>query len=185
MNARKQMSKSPAPLSQHEAEQIDANWRATNYLAVGQIYLRDNPLLHSGAGSTGRRRTTCGVLSTVVHSTRFSASQEAGRHDKEFARRERNEAGQMRIFVAGASGITRRSCALADYRHDQILRAAREILTAAKILGARKAIPIHFGSLHRPPRYVEVERPLDAFRDHAAAHDLSFVSLIPGECVQL
>lgn len=24
---------------------IDAYWRATNYLAVGQMYLRDNPLL--------------------------------------------------------------------------------------------------------------------------------------------
>ena len=26
-------------------EQIDAWWRAANYLAVGQIYLLDNPLL--------------------------------------------------------------------------------------------------------------------------------------------
>ena len=28
-----------------ELERIDAYWRAANYLAVGQIYLRDNPLL--------------------------------------------------------------------------------------------------------------------------------------------
>ncbi|WP_253905912.1 phosphoketolase family protein [Arthrobacter sp. H5] len=27
-------------------EQLDAWWRAANYLSVGQIYLRDNPLLH-------------------------------------------------------------------------------------------------------------------------------------------
>jgi xylulose-5-phosphate/fructose-6-phosphate phosphoketolase len=32
-------------LSKQEADQIDAYWRAANYLSVGQIYLYDNPLL--------------------------------------------------------------------------------------------------------------------------------------------
>lgn len=32
-------------LSPRERTQIDAYWRAANYLSVGQIYLRDNPLL--------------------------------------------------------------------------------------------------------------------------------------------
>ena len=32
-------------LSKHEVHQIDAYWRAANYLTVGQIYLLDNPLL--------------------------------------------------------------------------------------------------------------------------------------------
>ncbi|MBP6707922.1 MAG: phosphoketolase family protein [Candidatus Accumulibacter necessarius] len=34
-----------APLSAEELRQTDAFWRACNYLAVGMIYLRDNPLL--------------------------------------------------------------------------------------------------------------------------------------------
>ena len=34
-----------APLSQDELRKLDAYWRAANYLAVGQIYLLDNPLL--------------------------------------------------------------------------------------------------------------------------------------------
>ena len=34
-----------APLSQEMLNRLDAYWRATNYLSVGQIYLRDNPLL--------------------------------------------------------------------------------------------------------------------------------------------
>jgi len=34
------------PLSQEELAGIDRYWRAANYLSVGQIYLRDNPLLH-------------------------------------------------------------------------------------------------------------------------------------------
>jgi xylulose-5-phosphate/fructose-6-phosphate phosphoketolase len=33
-------------LSEDELRQIDAWWRAANYLSVGQIYLLDNPLLH-------------------------------------------------------------------------------------------------------------------------------------------
>ena len=33
------------PLSRDELRAIDAYWRAANYLAVGQIYLLENPLL--------------------------------------------------------------------------------------------------------------------------------------------
>src|SRR5262245_53366998 len=32
-------------LSETELERLDALWRASNYLALGQIYLLDNPLL--------------------------------------------------------------------------------------------------------------------------------------------
>jgi xylulose-5-phosphate/fructose-6-phosphate phosphoketolase len=35
----------PAPLDDQEIRQLDAWWRAANYLAVGMIYLRANPLL--------------------------------------------------------------------------------------------------------------------------------------------
>ncbi|TGV78377.1 phosphoketolase, partial [Mesorhizobium sp. M00.F.Ca.ET.158.01.1.1] len=31
--------------SEHELQDIDAYWRAANYLTIGQIYLLDNPLL--------------------------------------------------------------------------------------------------------------------------------------------
>jgi xylulose-5-phosphate/fructose-6-phosphate phosphoketolase len=37
--------RSAAPLPETELEQLDAWWRAANYLSVGQIYLLDNPLL--------------------------------------------------------------------------------------------------------------------------------------------
>ena len=33
------------PLSAEELRKLDAYWRASNYLSVGQIYLLDNPLL--------------------------------------------------------------------------------------------------------------------------------------------
>jgi xylulose-5-phosphate/fructose-6-phosphate phosphoketolase len=38
-------SDSVTPLTAEEERKIDAYWRAANYLSVGQIYLRDNPLL--------------------------------------------------------------------------------------------------------------------------------------------
>lgn len=34
-----------APPATGALEQVDAYWRAANYLSVGQIYLLDNPLL--------------------------------------------------------------------------------------------------------------------------------------------
>lgn len=33
------------PLTPEELQKIHAYWRACNYLAIGMIYLRDNPLL--------------------------------------------------------------------------------------------------------------------------------------------
>lgn len=39
------VSVSALPLSTAELDQLDAWWRAANYLSVGQIYLLDNPLL--------------------------------------------------------------------------------------------------------------------------------------------
>ena len=38
-------SSGAAPLDDKQLALIDAYWRAANYLSVGQIYLRDNPLL--------------------------------------------------------------------------------------------------------------------------------------------
>ena len=40
-----QMTTETAPVSEDELRQIDAYWRAANYLSVAQIYLLDNPLL--------------------------------------------------------------------------------------------------------------------------------------------
>jgi xylulose-5-phosphate/fructose-6-phosphate phosphoketolase len=45
MNAVTQSSTSATPVDAQLLRKIDAYWRAANYLSVGQIYLRDNPLL--------------------------------------------------------------------------------------------------------------------------------------------
>jgi xylulose-5-phosphate/fructose-6-phosphate phosphoketolase len=37
--------KAQVPLDSHEWRQLDAYWRAANYLSVGQIYLYENPML--------------------------------------------------------------------------------------------------------------------------------------------
>jgi len=47
----------PGPLSETELRKLDALWRASNYLSLGQIYLLDNPLLRKplARGSTSSR----------------------------------------------------------------------------------------------------------------------------------
>src|SRR5579871_3487615 len=67
----------PGPLDSDELELIDAWWRAANYLAVGQIYLRTNPLLreplqpeHVKARLLGHWGTTPGLNLLYAHCNR-------------------------------------------------------------------------------------------------------------------
>ena len=45
-------AKNEGPLSPELLDKMDAYWRAANYLSVGQIYLKDNPLLNGRSRST-------------------------------------------------------------------------------------------------------------------------------------
>jgi xylulose-5-phosphate/fructose-6-phosphate phosphoketolase len=65
------------PLNREELKQIDAYWRASNYLSVGQIYLLDNPLLrtplkieHVKPRLLGHWGTTPGLNFIYVHLNR-------------------------------------------------------------------------------------------------------------------
>ncbi len=66
----------PTSLTDDEVAALDAHWRAANYLAVGQIYLMDNPLLtrplvprtsSRGCSATGAPRR--GSISSTPTST--------------------------------------------------------------------------------------------------------------------
>jgi len=66
------------PLSPEELKRINAYWRATNYLSVGQIYLYDNPLLkeplkleHIKPRLLGHWGTTPGLNFIYVHLNRI------------------------------------------------------------------------------------------------------------------
>ncbi|MDB6092715.1 MAG: Fructose-6-phosphate phosphoketolase [Verrucomicrobia bacterium] len=52
-------------LSADVLRQIDAYWRAANYLSVGQIYLRDNPLLTRPLAATDIKRMLLGHWGTT------------------------------------------------------------------------------------------------------------------------
>jgi len=67
-----------SPLSHQLLNRMDAYWRAANYLAVGQIYLRDNPLLEQPLRSEhikprllGHWGTTPGLNILYVHLNRL------------------------------------------------------------------------------------------------------------------
>jgi xylulose-5-phosphate/fructose-6-phosphate phosphoketolase len=76
-SARMEKQRSAGPLSRQELELIDAYWRASNYLSVGQIYLMDNPLLkkplsreHVKPRLLGHWGTTPGLNFIYVHLNR-------------------------------------------------------------------------------------------------------------------
>ncbi len=71
------------PLSPDLLQQIDAYWRAANYLSVGQIYLYDNPLLqeplqraHIKPRLLGHWGTTPGLNMLYVHLNRVIQEQD-------------------------------------------------------------------------------------------------------------
>ncbi|WP_084514653.1 phosphoketolase family protein [Nocardia acidivorans] len=55
----------PGPLGAEELRAIDAWWRAANYLAVGQIYLMENPLLRTPLGAEQIKPRLLGHFGTV------------------------------------------------------------------------------------------------------------------------
>src|SRR5438046_2492642 len=72
------LSVSNQPLSQEELRKMNAYWRATNYLSVGQIYLYANPLLreplkleHVKPRLLGHWGTTPGLNFIYVHFNRL------------------------------------------------------------------------------------------------------------------
>nr|MDT0665915.1 phosphoketolase [Micromonospora sp. DSM 115978] len=58
-------SESCGPLSAEELRLLDAYWRAANYLAVGQIYLLDNPLLREPLRKEDVKRRLLGHWGTT------------------------------------------------------------------------------------------------------------------------
>src|SRR5574338_1520105 len=71
------MNAQSSPLSKAVLRNIDAYWRAANYLSVGQIYLYDNPLLkkpltlaHIKPRLLGHWGTTPGLNFIYVHLNR-------------------------------------------------------------------------------------------------------------------
>ncbi len=67
------------PLDEDELRLIDGDWRAANYLSVGQIYLLDNPLLreplrieHVKPRLFGHWGTTPGLNFVYAHMNRVT-----------------------------------------------------------------------------------------------------------------
>src|SRR5260370_10319107 len=60
------------PLSPDELDKIDAYWRASLYLCMGMLYLKDNPLLRE---TTKLEQSKAGPLSPGVAAARQACSQ--------------------------------------------------------------------------------------------------------------
>ena len=55
----------PGPLDEEELSRVDAWWRASNYLAVGQLYLMSNPLLREPLQAAHIKPRLLGHFGTV------------------------------------------------------------------------------------------------------------------------
>src|SRR5512132_1976585 len=78
------MTAPSTPLTADRVRQLDAYWRAANYLSVGQIYLHDNPLLkkpltrdHIKPRLLGHWGTTPGLNFVYVHLNRIIRQHDA------------------------------------------------------------------------------------------------------------
>ncbi|HZO22839.1 MAG TPA: phosphoketolase family protein [Steroidobacteraceae bacterium] len=83
MPAKPNADQAPAPLSAAQYQALEAWWRATNYLAVGQIYLLANPLLreplsleHVKPRLLGHWGTTPGINFIYAHLNRIIIARE-------------------------------------------------------------------------------------------------------------
>lgn len=56
---------------------------------------------------------------------------------------------------------------------------------AASLLRARLAVPIHFGAIHTPPLYAQVDDPAGAFERAARTRGVDVQVVAPGEAVAL
>lgn len=56
-----------------------------------------------------------------------------------------------------------------------------EAAVAAHILQAKSVVPIHYGSLHKPPMYVETSNPIERFGHQLTTFDIRMLLAEPGE----
>jgi xylulose-5-phosphate/fructose-6-phosphate phosphoketolase len=99
------------PLSPDLLHKIDAYSRAANYLSVGQIYLKDNPLLetpltmaHIKPRLLGHWGTTPGLNFLYVHLNRLIKDNDLTAINEIFDRLDHGDA------VAGGAGLRLNGC---------------------------------------------------------------------------
>lgn len=59
-----------------------------------------------------------------------------------------------------------------------------QAVTAASLLGAGLAVPIHYDTIHSPPAYAQVDKPAEAFTHAAAERGVAARVLEPGETLE-
>ena len=139
-----------APLSADELRKMDAYWRASNYLSVGQIYLLDNPLLqeplkreHIKPRLLGHWGTSPGLNMLCVHLNRVIKTRRP-EHDLHHRPRARRP-------VAGGPRLSRRHLQRGLSEHQPGRRGHEEAVQAVQ-LPRRHPQPRRPGNAGQHPR---------------------------------
>ena len=81
--------------------------------------------------------------------------------------------------------------AIADFEHSQppsgipAVLSPEQAAAAARVLGARWAVPIHYGTFHSPPLYISLPTPESSFVVAAGRHGVATRLPQPGEQIEL
>jgi xylulose-5-phosphate/fructose-6-phosphate phosphoketolase len=123
----------PGPLSRAELELLDTWWRAANYLAVGQIYLMDNPLLreplrpeHVKPRLLGHFGTVPGLNLLYVHANRLIKA-----HDLDVAY----------VVGPGHGGPGPNACAWLEGTYSEIYSSVPQDLEGMRVLFRQFSFP--------------------------------------------
>jgi xylulose-5-phosphate/fructose-6-phosphate phosphoketolase len=116
-----------------ELARVDAFWRAANYLSVGQMYLRENPLLLRELRRTDLKPTLLGHWGTVPGQTFIYA------HLNRIIRE--RDANVMYISGPGHGGQAMVACAYLEGTYSEIYPSIRQDLAGLKRICIQYAYP--------------------------------------------
>jgi xylulose-5-phosphate/fructose-6-phosphate phosphoketolase len=116
-----------------ELARVDAFWRAANYLSVGQMYLRENPLLLRELRRTDLKPTLLGHWGTVPGQTFIYA------HLNRIIRE--RDANVMYISGPGHGGQAMVACAYLEGTYSEIYPSIRQDLAGLKRICTQYAYP--------------------------------------------
>ena len=117
-----------APVAPETLARVDAWWRAANYLSVGQIYLRSNPLMRSDwtDEKTGETQTWCYAAGLRDYLARVD--QATARQKQAVAKAARDRAGRDARLQQNAPGAI--SPEAFQQAEDQLLSAEADVAVA-------------------------------------------------------
>lgn len=93
--------------------------------------------------------------------------------------------GSIDVACLPVNGAVLKVAGLPNQTDHPACLTPEEAVEAAHLLGAKKLVPIHFGTFHNPPYYVETENVVGRLQEQATKRNLDVQILQAGEKLHL